>query len=322
MRSSLVDPGPGEALRVLSGGVVLDDRRGWRPWAADMAWAASLRPEAARPVWHCALRTAPVDRLLPDPVWAAIATAHVQAMGLAGFLWVAVRHGPDHIHVVARRVDERGRLWRDGHDYARAMRSARVLEHTFGLTPLPAVRPARPGRFRRRPPRLARRRRSPLRTGPPGIPAGARSRPADLPRVGVPPRRSPVPAGTGPAGEGLHMDYKSSHPPPGPGGRCHRLPRPAPPRTPPPLGPHPQRRPSTPNRPAHATQQRRYRQPDTTPSGWCFPPRRGDWQLAPRLVFRRQPHHSVPTDALPSGVMASRESIAESFVRSSNTGWM
>jgi hypothetical protein len=128
---------------VAGDGVVVDDRRGWRPWVADMRWAASLRPDAARPVWHCALRAAPADPVLPDRVWAAIATAHVQQMGLGAFLWVAVRHAPDHVHVVACRVDERGRLWRDSHDYARAMRSARLLEEAYGLTRLPRSRRAR-----------------------------------------------------------------------------------------------------------------------------------------------------------------------------------
>lgn len=129
--------------RAIAGdGVLIDDRRGWRPWSEDLQWCASRRPEIKKPVWHCSLRAAPEDPTLPDSRWAAIAAAHITAMGLDGWPWVAVRHGDDHVHLVVSRVDAAGRLWRDSHDYARAMKSARAIEREQGLTVLTPDRPA------------------------------------------------------------------------------------------------------------------------------------------------------------------------------------
>jgi hypothetical protein len=130
---------------VAGDGVLLDDPRQWQTWVADMAFYASRRLDVVRPVWHCSLRTAPQDPVLDDNQWAAIAAQHVEAMGLAGHPWVAVRHGDDHVHIVACRVDAHGRLWRDSHDYARSMRSCRQLEYDHGLTSL--TRDRRTGRY-------------------------------------------------------------------------------------------------------------------------------------------------------------------------------
>jgi MobA/VirD2-like, nuclease domain len=130
---------------VAGGNVLLGDPRTWRDWVADMRFCAGHRPDVARPVWHCSLRTAPEDPVLDDARWAAIAAQHIAAMGLAGHPWVAVRHGDDHLHIVACRVDAGGRVWRDSHDYARSMRSCRQLEHDHRLTVLTHDRPT--GRY-------------------------------------------------------------------------------------------------------------------------------------------------------------------------------
>ena len=62
----------------------------------------------ARPVWHCPMRTAPGDRLLSDAEWAGIARDVMDRTGLCpagqeddAVRWIAIRHGPDHIHLVA-----------------------------------------------------------------------------------------------------------------------------------------------------------------------------------------------------------------------------
>jgi hypothetical protein len=74
-----------------------------------------LQPQAAlgerasaRPVWHCSMRAAPEDRMLSDDEWAAIAHEVMHQTGLSPYgqedeavRWVAVRHGDDHIHLVA-----------------------------------------------------------------------------------------------------------------------------------------------------------------------------------------------------------------------------
>jgi hypothetical protein len=60
-----------------------------------------------QPVWHCSLRAAPEDRVLSDAEWAQVAEGIMDSTGLApagddlGVRWVAVRHAPGHIHIVA-----------------------------------------------------------------------------------------------------------------------------------------------------------------------------------------------------------------------------
>ena len=62
----------------------------------------------ATPVWHCPMRAAPGDRLLSDAEWAGIARDVMHRTGLCprgqeddAVRWIAIRHGPDHIHLVA-----------------------------------------------------------------------------------------------------------------------------------------------------------------------------------------------------------------------------
>jgi HPt (histidine-containing phosphotransfer) domain-containing protein len=62
----------------------------------------------ARPVWHCSMRAAPQDRMLSDQEWTQIAEDVMDRTGLCpreeedeAVRWIAIRHGPDHIHLVA-----------------------------------------------------------------------------------------------------------------------------------------------------------------------------------------------------------------------------
>jgi len=93
----------------------------------------------AQPVWHCALRTAPEDRVLSDAEWARVAEHVMHATGLAldgdelGVRWVAVRHAPDHVHIVAtlaRQDRHRPDLW---NSYRKLRRACRDSEEWFGL---------------------------------------------------------------------------------------------------------------------------------------------------------------------------------------------
>jgi hypothetical protein len=68
-----------------------------------------------QPVWHCSMRTAPGDRMLSDDEWAAIAREVMRRTGLSphgdedeAVRWIAVRHGEDHIHVVAMLARQDG----------------------------------------------------------------------------------------------------------------------------------------------------------------------------------------------------------------------
>jgi hypothetical protein len=84
--------------------------------------AALAGPGYGKPVWHCAVRAAPEDRLLSDAEWAQVAAGIMDRTGLAptgderGVRWVAVRHGGDHVHLVAtlaRQDGTRPRVWND-----------------------------------------------------------------------------------------------------------------------------------------------------------------------------------------------------------------
>ena len=68
-----------------------------------------------RPVWHCSMRAAPDDRMLSDDEWAAIAHEVMHRTGLSPYgqedeavRWIAVRHGDDHIHLVAMLARQDG----------------------------------------------------------------------------------------------------------------------------------------------------------------------------------------------------------------------
>ena len=93
-----------------------------------------------RPVWHCAVRAAPEDKLLSDDEWAQIAGEVMHRTGLSplgqeddAVRWIAVRHGDDHIHIVAmlaRQDRQRPRLSNDRH---RVREACLAAEERYGL---------------------------------------------------------------------------------------------------------------------------------------------------------------------------------------------
>ena len=101
--------------------------------------AALAGPGYDKPVWHCAVRAAPGDRMLSDAEWAQVAAGIMQRTGLAaehdefGVRWVAVRHAADHIHIVAtlaRHDGGRPRIW---NDFYRVREACHDAEQRFGL---------------------------------------------------------------------------------------------------------------------------------------------------------------------------------------------
>ena len=95
--------------------------------------AALDRPGYEKPVWHCSVRAAPGDRVLSDAEWAQVAAEIMDRTGLAskdddlGVRWVAVRHAPDHIHIVAtlaRQDGTRPNVWNDFYRLREACQSA------------------------------------------------------------------------------------------------------------------------------------------------------------------------------------------------------
>ncbi|MFF0191335.1 hypothetical protein ACFYT5_00045 [Streptomyces anulatus] len=96
-------------------------------------------PRPAEHVWHVAIRNAPTDRTLTDTEWATVAAEMVAVAGIAphgdehGCRWVAVRHAPDHIHIVATLARRDGRHPRIRGDILRMHAAARAFETAWGL---------------------------------------------------------------------------------------------------------------------------------------------------------------------------------------------
>ena len=111
-----------------------------------------------KPVWHCAIRAAPEDRMLSDAEWALVATRVMHRTGLApdgddlGVRWVAVRHAADHVHIVATLARQDGRRASTWNDSYRVREACHDAERRFGLRPTAGAMPsglvvARRGRF-------------------------------------------------------------------------------------------------------------------------------------------------------------------------------
>jgi hypothetical protein len=93
-----------------------------------------------RPVWHCVARAAPGDRMLSDEEWAHVAGEIMHRTGVAPYgqeddavRWVAIRHGDDHVHIVATLARQDGRRPRLSNDYYRVREACLAVENHFGL---------------------------------------------------------------------------------------------------------------------------------------------------------------------------------------------
>ncbi|NEC03403.1 hypothetical protein G3I58_36305, partial [Streptomyces anulatus] len=99
-------------------------------------------PRPAEHVWHVSIRNAPTDRTLTDTEWATVAAEMVAVAGIAphgdehGCRWVAVRHAPDHIHLVATLARRDGRGPRIRGDIPNMHTAARRFETAWGLEPM------------------------------------------------------------------------------------------------------------------------------------------------------------------------------------------
>jgi hypothetical protein len=95
---------------------------------------AALRLPGTSPlVWHGSARTAPEDRRLSDEEWAAFAADAIDRCGFARTRWIAVRHAPEHIHIVAVLATADGLRVRRWNSYDLAADACRAAEVTYGL---------------------------------------------------------------------------------------------------------------------------------------------------------------------------------------------
>lgn len=96
-------------------------------------------PRPTEHVWHVSVRNAPDDPVLTDAQWGQVAAAMAHAAGIAphgdeeGCRWVAVRHAPDHIHLLATLARQDGRHPRIRGDILRMHTAARDIEARWGL---------------------------------------------------------------------------------------------------------------------------------------------------------------------------------------------
>jgi hypothetical protein len=93
-----------------------------------------------RPVWHTVMRAASRDKTLSDDEWAQIAGDVMNRTGLSrygeedeGVRWIAVRHGEDHIHLVAMLARQDGRRWRLDFEKKRVREACLAAEERYGL---------------------------------------------------------------------------------------------------------------------------------------------------------------------------------------------
>ncbi len=91
------------------------------------------------PVWHCSVRAAPDDRVLSDDEWVQVAAGIMDRTGLApadddrAVRWVAIRHAPDHIHLVATLARQDGGKASTWNDFYRVREACQDAERRFGL---------------------------------------------------------------------------------------------------------------------------------------------------------------------------------------------
>ena len=122
--------------------------------------AALAGPGYDKPVWHCAVRAAPGDRVLSDAEWAQVAALVMDRTGLAaaedegGVRWVAVRHAADHVHLVATLARQDGAGRGSGMTSTGSGRPARPRSSSWGWPGLlRRIAPRPGGRRGRRPSR-------------------------------------------------------------------------------------------------------------------------------------------------------------------------
>jgi hypothetical protein len=96
----------------------------------------------AQPVWHCSMRAAPEDRMLSDDEWGVIAHEVMHRTGLSpsgqedeAVRWIAVRHGDDHIHLVAMLARQDGGKPSLSWERYKVRAACLAAEQRYGLRP-------------------------------------------------------------------------------------------------------------------------------------------------------------------------------------------
>ena len=104
-----------------------------RALAAEFGALRQRNPDLTRAVYHCSLRL-PADEHLDDGGWAGFSRDYLAAMGFAEVPYVVIQHAPDHVHLIASRIQCDGRTVPDGNERWRSNRVVYGLEERYGLS--------------------------------------------------------------------------------------------------------------------------------------------------------------------------------------------
>lgn len=114
-----------------------------RELAYEFGMLRRLNPAMKKAVMHFSISPAPEDPPFTDELWQHIAQCFVHALGYQDAPWAAVMHREDpkhvHMHVVACRIDLKGRTVSNFNDFRKAEKLMRKLESELGLRAVPGV---------------------------------------------------------------------------------------------------------------------------------------------------------------------------------------
>ena len=105
--------------------------------SAEFSQNQQAKPHIKNPVWHIAL-SSPIHEQLNDAQWQQVAIAYLDCMGLArdNHQYVVIRHHDEpqgHVHIVANRIGEDGRVHHLRWDRLRTIQATRMLEDKFSF---------------------------------------------------------------------------------------------------------------------------------------------------------------------------------------------
>jgi Relaxase/Mobilisation nuclease domain len=106
-----------------------------RELAKEFGQGRALNQAVHKPVFHASLTAAPEDRLSEDD-WRRFAATYLERLGYGDCQWALIRHrdtANDHVHIVASRIDSRGKRVRDRKERQRGEAIVRDLERELGL---------------------------------------------------------------------------------------------------------------------------------------------------------------------------------------------
>lgn len=111
-----------------------------RELAKEFAGLRRLRPTLAKAVCHISLSLSPDDMALNNEQFGELAGTFLNDMGFEACPFVAVRHHDTehpHIHLLVSRINTRGEVVADKHDFQRAENIIRQIEKRYGLKAVP-----------------------------------------------------------------------------------------------------------------------------------------------------------------------------------------